>query len=320
MEKKKHRIPFGKQLIPVLICCLFTAGCEEEFVPPASNADPELVVEGFIEAGENALPTYVLISKTLPFFKELTAEDFNNAIVRNARVNIRSEGKEIELTELCLSELSPELREAVLETLGWDVSNLRIDICAYVDIDNDLPGEAGKDYELIIETEDGETLTAVTSIPRHVPLDSIWFEDPPGEPTDTFVELWARIQDPGDRTDYYRYMGAENGEAIRAGFASVTDDAFFDGQEFDFTLSRPQQGDEEIDPEEFGLYRRGDTVDLKWCNIDEAHFRFWQSIEAASQNQGPFSSYTRVSGNINGGLGIWGGYSVSHYRRIVPYK
>ena len=63
----------------------------------------------------------------------------------------------------------------------------------------------------------------------------------------------------------------------------------------------------------------GDSVLIKWTTIDEAHFDFWNTLEFSNANQGPFSSYTRLQSNINGGLGIWGGYSVSYYSRTVEY-
>ena len=42
-------------------------------------------------------------------------------------------------------------------------------------------------------------------------------------------------------------------------------------------------------------------------------------METLYANQGPFASYTRLQSNIVGGLGIWGGYSVSYYKRAVEY-
>ncbi|MEL6924369.1 MAG: DUF4249 family protein [Bacteroidota bacterium] len=53
------------------------------------------------------------------------------------------------------------------------------------------------------------------------------------------------------------------------------------------------------------------------ANIDAAHFDFWSTLEFNAVNQGPFSAYTRIASNVEGGLGIWGGYSVSFYTVVV---
>jgi hypothetical protein len=99
----------------------------------------------------------------------------------------------------------------------------------------------------------------------------------------------------------------------------VVEDLFFDGKMFEFQLLNPRTTRADVDPDEFGLYFVGDTISIKWCTIDEAHFDFWNTLEFSSANQGPFSSYTRLESNIEGGLGIWGGYSVSYYTLPVEY-
>ena len=53
---------------------------------------------------------------------------------------------------------------------------------------------------------------------------------------------------------------------------------------------------------------------------DEAHFDFWNTRDFSANSAGPFSSYTRIKGNVDGALGIWGGYSVDSYRLFVPYE
>lgn len=55
---------------------------------------------------------------------------------------------------------------------------------------------------------------------------------------------------------------------------------FFDGQKFKFTLSKAQGADESFG-DNTGLFKRGDTVQIKWCNIPESHFSFgvlWKQV------------------------------------------
>jgi hypothetical protein len=104
-------------------------------------------------------------------------------------------------------------------------------------------------------------------------------------------------------------------------FGSVTDDAIFDGKEFEFPLQRAQ--------------RRGGLVLIlrhldftgvailsqsNGATIDKAHFDFWNTRDFSASSGGPFAAYTRISTNINGGLGIWGGYAVGVYSMKVPPK
>jgi hypothetical protein len=99
----------------------------------------------------------------------------------------------------------------------------------------------------------------------------------------------------------------------------VTEDVFFNGKTFEFQLLKAENINEDLDPETFGLYTIGDSIGIKWCNIDKDHFEFWNTLEFSNANQGPFAGYTRIDSNIEGGLGIWGGYSVSFYRLLVDY-
>jgi hypothetical protein len=119
--------------------------------------------------------------------------------------------------------------------------------------------------------------------------------------------------------NYYRYLVGINGGNLETGFSSVEEDLFFDGKTFEFQLFNPQTTRGDVDPDVFGLYFVGDSVTVKWTNIDEAHFDFWNTLEFSNANQGPFASYTRLQSNIDGGLGIWGGYSVSYYHVKVEY-
>ena len=55
------------------LIALMAIGCTQEFVPETSEEDQLLVVEGFIESGENAMPTFVILTKSVPFISTITA-------------------------------------------------------------------------------------------------------------------------------------------------------------------------------------------------------------------------------------------------------
>lgn len=318
MATKKEKIMVTTikniSLCLLLLCC--GVACEEEFLPEISTDPTDIVVEGYIEAGDQALPPYVILTRSIPFSTEISLETFNNLFVRDAQVTVSNGSTSVNLVELCLSELDPAQQILVAQAFGVDLEDLALNVCLYLDPSFSLVGEVGKTYTLEIRVED-KLLTARTTIPPLVPLDSIQFVDPPGNPPANLLEMRCFVTDPDSLVSFYRYFTSINGEAFIPGFNSVTDDVFFDGKRFEFPLAKGEPRNEPIEQETFGLLTVGDTLTMKWCTIDQAHYNFWNSLEFNAINQGPFSSYTRVENNINGGLGIWGGLSVSYITKAV---
>lgn len=296
---------------------LFTA-CETEFTPKPSGELPDYVVEGYIEAGQDPLPPYVLLTRTFDFFGEITPDQFSESFVHDAQVSISDGEFTVVLEEVCFFDLDTSIRDQIAEQFGFDADSLLVNFCVYLDVLGQVQAQEGKTYDLYIQVGD-DIITASTQIPIHVPLDSIRFAPPPGEPNDTLAQLLCNITDPPGIMNYYRYFLATNDGPLETGFSSVEEDLFFDGKSLEFQLFNPETESGDIEPAEFGLYFVGDTVTLKWCTIDEANFDFWNTLEFSNANQGPFSNYTRIQSNVVGALGIWGGYGVSYYRLPVEY-
>lgn len=297
----------------LLLCCL---SCEQSFAPEISTEPSEIVVEGYIEGGQRPLPPYVILSKSLPFFSRLGTEAVNNLFVHDAVVRISDGSKTVELEEFCLSELSPEQREVASGLIGIDLNEISLDICIYTDPSLSMFGEVGKTYTLEVEAEN-KILTSTTTIPLHVPLDSLRFFEPLGEPNDTLVELRGYLKDPADQPNFYRYFTKTNDGNFKSPFASVADDRLFDGLQFEFPLPNAEVGPDGLRPSTYGFFHVGDTVTIRWISLDEPHYEFWNTLEFNKANQGPFSSYTRIKSNIEGGLGIWGGFSASYYELVA---
>lgn len=305
-------------ILILFITLVVFSSCEEEYTPESTGDGPKYVVEGYIEAGEDPFPSYVLLTRSFDFYGNLSPEQITESFVHDADVRVSDGTLEVVLPEICFSELPPEIQEEVADQFGFDVDSLAIDFCVYIDVFNQLNPQENKTYNLNITT-DSHSITASTFIPPHVPIDSMRFAPPPGDPNDTLAQLKCSISDPAGVRNFYRYFGSTNGENLETSFSSVVEDLFFDGKSFEFQLYNPATTMSDVEPGEFGLYFVGDTMTIKWCNMDEPHFDFWNTVEYSNANQGPFSSYTRIKSNITGGLGIWGGYSVSYYTRIVSY-
>jgi len=307
---------FKWRLVGLLSVIFLLSSCETEFSPePIENAE-QIVVEGYIEAGENARPTYVILTKSLPFFDEISQEAFNNIFINDAEVKVFDGEEEYTLTELCISELTPDQMEIASEFLGVDATSEDVEFCVYIDLFGQITPEIGGRYDLTINTG-GESLRATTTIPELVELDSLRFIPTPGEDVDTLAQLEAFIQDPEGVDNYYRYFTQINSEPMIGGVPSVTDDRLFDGQFFAFPIAKAERRDAEFNTTTYGYYFVGDTLTMRWATLDKEHFDFWNTLEFNALNQGPFSSYTRVDSNIEGGIGIWGAYATKYYSLIV---
>jgi len=222
----------NKLIVLVLVLCGLYS-CEEPFIPDTIESEQQLVVEGRVEAGDGALPTYVILTKSLPFVGEIGPDVFSSLFVHNAEVVVNDGDKDVVLPELCLADLPDPIKEQVYIVLGFDPDSASVDFCAYVDINGTVDQAVGRSYDLTINTGES-TLSATTTIPANVPLYNLTWEDPPGDPNDTMATLKVTIDDPADETNYYRYFSASEGGPLVPPFASVVDDALFDGKEFEF--------------------------------------------------------------------------------------
>ena len=305
---------FVAAVIAILGLSLLTS-CEEEFIIEQSITAEQYVVEGYVEAGEGSIPSFVLITKTVPFFDELGANEFASLFVDDASVAVNDGDKTVQFTKVCASSI-PEgpIRDELSNTIGVDLDSVDVDICVYVDIQDQLTRDFGRAYDLTINIGNDQ-LTASTTIPQLTALDSFMFEEVPGDPIDSLSQMFARINDPSG-PNYYRYFTDDDDGALNTAFSSVIDDGTFDGLDFRFPLT---QADNETVPFDiYGFFNVGDTVTLKWCTIDAEHYKFWDTFEFSLNGQGsPFTAYTRIAGNVDGGFGIWGGYAVQLEELIV---
>lgn len=299
-------------LVLYFFILLFFASCEEPYTPPFSGEPPEIVVEGYIEAGDRPTPPYVLLTYTQPFYSSFSADDLSGLFVHDAEVVVRDGEKEAVLEEVCLEDLTAAERVLFEQFLGFTLDTFTVNVCVYLDKSLSLIGEPNKTYSL--EVRVGERLvTAETRIPSLVPLDSLKFVRPSQDAPEELRELRVFLTDPGDEENFYRYLTRVNGGQFIPGFNSVLEDVFFNGESFEFPMPKGEPRNETIDPQRFGFYTDGDTTTLKWCAIDQAQYNFWNTLEFNEVNQGPFSSFTRIESNVSGGLGIWGGIAAKYY-------
>ena len=280
-------------LSTVISLCLVLASCEKNVTVKIPVASEEFVVEGKIESGQ---PPYVILSRTLPFFGEINTNDILLNTVQGATV-IVTDG----ITTDTLDQIPG---------LGLYTNNL-------------MHGVPGTTYKLTIHVE-GKTLTASTSIPYPVSLDSVWWKVDGNR--DSLGYAWAHLTDPDTlgncyqwfamRINHYTYgdrIGQQKDTAFISPRGAVFEDKFINNKSFDFGIERGSfqfSNNEDDYDEEAYLFKRGDTIVVKFCSIDRTTFEFWRTEQTQVENNGnPFGSPAPITGNIEGGLGTWGGFA-----------
>lgn len=304
---------------------LLLTACETDITLDFPEPDPKIVVEGYIE---NDLPPFVSLTKTIPFYGEINFNSMNDYLVNGAFVEVSNGETSVALIEFCLDDLPEELKPLLAELLGIandsTTGEYAYNACLYTvpDILSGSPafvGEAGKTYSLLIISGE-DTLTSSTKIPDLIYVDSIYYrpaseQDPEN---DSLVRVYGMLTDPAVLGNYYRIFTSRNHNGYYPDFNSVVDDLFFNGQTFEFPVTRALAPGEPFDQNTYGYFWKGDTVGLRWTTIDFFSYDFWRTLEADNGSDGPFTSVTIAATNINGGLGIWCGYGAVYYELIVP--
>ncbi len=300
----------GKSYIAILILAaiiLFLGSCEKNITINLPDVKQQLVVEGYIYEDTNA---YLFLTKSSPFFSELDSATLQKYVVRGATIVLSDGFITDTMTEV-------EIPQYFLHFYYSPV----------------IKGIAGRSYTLRVESE-GEVVTASTYLPPPIFLDSTWWKADGNK--DSLGYAWAHLTDPDTLGNYYRWFakrinhytyGDNTGEQkdfdFIAPLGSTFEDRFINGKSFDFGYNRGQLANSEKEDdgfsEERGYFKKGDTIVVKFCTYDQANFNFWRDAEGQIQSNGnPFGNPSPIFGNINGGLGVFGGYGVS-YDTIIAW-
>jgi len=268
-------------------------GCTPQ---PDINIQPyssKLVIDGSIE--QDNFPRVVL-SYSASYFQNIDSASIRDLLVTTAKVTV-SDGDETEVL-----------------TLKRDNNSFP----PYVYQGTSIKGQVGKVYKLLIELK-GEKYTASTTIPPLVKFDQLWFELAPGK--DSLGYIYGKFTDNANEENYYRVFTERVNIDSRyiPIYLSAVGDQYFNGKSFTFSILRgPEDFTNVIDDLYF---RKGDTVMIKLCTTDKAHFDFWRTVERELYVVGnPFSSSGNdIISNIDNkkALGVWGGYGASYYKFVI---
>jgi hypothetical protein len=292
-----------KSIGVVISAWIVFSSCEKVISFTPNSGVPTVVVEATIEDGQ---PPIVILSKSLDYFSEITPELLAGSFINDAQIDVSN------------GTLTHRLKEYFIETPdGYKLYYYSIDsgnlATAFV-------GELAKSYSLRINTG-GKEYTANTTIPALTKtIDSLWWQVSTNNPDTTQVLLMGRASDPPGFGNYIRYFTSTNGEPFYPGLASVFDDQVVDGKTYSVQVEKGVNRNDEIDFDTYSYFNRGDSVTVKFTNIDKATFDFWRTMEYSYSSIGnPFASPTKVLSNIKGGgLGYFGGYATQYISFVIP--
>lgn len=295
--KNSWYIPIIAAVFAILV------SCESEIqidLPPPQTL---VVVDATIENGEYAK---VAVTKTAPYFDVISVAALSNIFIFDAQVFL-SDG-------------------VVTDSLTLTVDPTQFPPIYYKGNNPALIGQEFKKYYLTVIAL-GDTLTASTTIPGVVPVDSISWEQ--FGSNDSLGFGWIYFKEPDSLGNYYNLLAKRQGfpAFVPIPGQSMSNDQLANGIYVEFLFGRPRPtpawfntatGDT-LNNENGVLWRRGDTVSVKLCSIDFYSYNFLKTYDDAASSFGnPFSAPTFVASNINGGLGGFVGIGASYQTYIIP--
>ncbi len=283
------------------VLTILLTSCEKVVDINPRQTEPILAVDASIENGQ---PPIVILTNSLNYFDSLSSSQLLNSFARNAEVTLSNGTKTI------------LLKEQFIQING---NNFYVYTNDFTNPLNSIIGTLNTTYNLSIKYNN-KTYTATTKIPALTKkIDSLWWERRLNTDDTNRIVIIAKVTDPPGLGNYIRYFTRRNNANYLPPFNSVFDDDIVDGQTYDVETSRGiQRNAGNVNSDNY--FRRGDTIDFKFCNIDLAHYNFWNTWERNQTTQGnPFSTPVKVLGNIsNGAFGYFGGYAAQIKRIIIP--
>ena len=256
--------------------------CEGDILPPQQS---QMVVEGWIEDGRHPV---VMLTSTVPVSEQETSIDsLGQYLIRWARVALSDGERTVVLSGKYTKDYFPP----------------------YIYTTAALLGEAGKTYTLTVDY-DRQHATASTTIPQSVPLERLYATLK--HEVDSTYSIHAVFSHDASRQRYFRLFTCipSQSKQFYSAFMGLFDCTMLDNPAdvlVNSGLSIDNIGDYR------SSFRKGDTVLVKLCTMDEASYRFWYDWDD-SENfaSNPFMPATsNLVSNVKGALGYWCGYGSS---------
>lgn len=320
----------------LLIAAATVTSCTKVIDINIPDSARQVVVEGTIE---NDVPPVVVLTKSSKFFDNVNINDIGSYFIHGANVHVTaSDGTQTVLTELCLQNLNlpPDQQEVILNAFGFSAidSDQIPNVCVYTvpDIATyflsgtcNFVGKERTSYTLDImspplnDGQDSIHVTSTTTITTVIGIDSLTTKPHPNpDYVDSMVAVYAYFSVPDTFGNFVRYWTKRNSEPFYTPIGgSVYDDKLFVGLSIGLPVERGQPKGADFNINTDSYFWKGDTVTVKWGNIDNKTYDFFYTLENDGGDS-PFSSPVKIKTNINNGLGIWAGYASSYGTIIIP--
>jgi hypothetical protein len=274
MKNSWYKI-FGFAFLATLV--LSACNLEQEVELDLPDYEGQVVVEAYLEPGK---PFRALITESAPYFESFpteTGQFLENILLEGATVSISYNDETVLLNNGLFFDFETG------KLYNYQANQV-------------VPADYQSVFELDILTEAGTTITGVTRILPPVGLDSVavQFND-----TDTLARVVTYFSDEPAEANFYRAMLHLNSLDSLPYQSFILNDEFVEngtvafGTFFDFNL--------------------GDTIINTLFHIDEAYYRWLQSVALASASNGnPFGQPGTLQSNLEGSeeaLGIFTGLS-----------
>lgn len=268
------------RLVTTAATALFLAiSCQDRIY----YVEPCLVVEGWIESGENPV---VFVSSIIPAKEEPQSIDsIGTYILRYATVKITDDS-------------------GTSETMVRKRSDKYL--FRYYYTTKTMKGEPGGSYSIsVVNGKYG--ISAQTSIPPSVKLNSLECR-----PVDSLYTIIACFDDDPSQLNNYKLFVKEEGvdSTFVPTYLGDYSDASKEDGHFEVPIYKSARLGESSAKR---LFHKGDKVQVRLATLDDKSFNYWKGVEnntTFSLNPN-FSLSFELDSNIEGGMGYWCGYGIS---------
>ena len=314
--KNKNKLIY----ITVVVLLGYLTSCTKDIDLNLPAPTDKIVVQGTIDINQ---PPFIILTKNQAYYSKLSLNDLSAYFIRDAKVLVYTDaGDSTYLEEFCID--NPQIAGA----FGFEFSDsVSSQICVYTipDILNwfntgtgSLIGQENTQYHLTV-VSDQKMATATTTIPFLYPYDSLQVRNhPDAGKNDSLASVYMYLTFPTGVDKYVRIQtSTNNGPYYTMSGGSVFQYKVFDGTNVGLPIAEGNGPNASFNRDRFGYFLRGDTVGVKWSQIDKGVFDFYSTLENDGGDS-PFSSPIKIISNVNGGLGIWAGYATTYGNIVIP--
>lgn len=277
---------WGYALPVVLFIMSAMVSCDDS--DSGTSGSPELVVEGWIDAGDFPM---VKVMRTIRLADDgIQLSDLAGYVDRWARVTVSDGERECVLVGRYDKKAFPPF---VYTTAG-------------------MRGEPGRRYSIKVEAFGDKKAEAVMEIPRDVPsIDSFSVEPVAGN--DTLCRLYAYTSYRKKCRLFVRVIGKD--ADMFPAYMGLYDSVMI-GNNGKMPVNK---GSTNVEKERKSLFCYGDTVEVKIASLDEQSYNFWRDFEdMLSLSRNPlFPISQNLRSNVSGALGYWFGYGARYYMVVL---